>query len=251
SSEEKRWRQNEINERRRLLRKVGIYGDSNRVRNERTREIAFLREQMERLQLDLKVLQARRAQEQREAKRANASAIVARNHPASGPGSLWREQATRQRRHREEAERDNVLLRLAVERQKKVAASLRSLMGKRSSQLTNGCASLVSLCSSKRNTFDVLDFRGDIGTYRELFRDLDAAYRDIDSVFAANGLASMAISPNDVHVREGVQGKYLEFSTYKDLPFAVQDTAQASWDHFKGVEKHQGYGNLYQKSAKV
>ncbi|KAE8981126.1 hypothetical protein PR002_g23918, partial [Phytophthora rubi] len=161
---------------------------------------------------------------------------------------MWREQAARQRRRREEAERDNVLLRLAVERQKKVATDLRSLMSKRSSKLTNEYASLASLCSSQSNSVDVLDFRGDIGDFHELFYHLNVAYRDIDSVFAANGLT--LASPIDVHVREGVEGKYLEFSTYKDLPFALQDTAQASWDYFKGVEKHQGYGNLYQKTAK-
>ncbi|GMF26391.1 unnamed protein product [Phytophthora fragariaefolia] len=136
SSEEKRRRQEEINERRRLLRKTGVYGDSNRVRNERTREIAFLREQMGRLQLDLDVLQRRKAHEQ---SGSNAS---------------------------------------------------------------------------------------------------------IDSVFAANGLTSMTISPDDVHVRQGVEGKYLEFCTYKDLPFTLQDVSEAKWDHFKGVSKHQVYGNF-------
>ncbi|KAJ8527382.1 hypothetical protein ON010_g14881 [Phytophthora cinnamomi] len=55
----------------------------------------------------------------------------------------------------------------------------------------------------------------------------------------------------DVHMREGVDGKYLEFSTYKDLPFGLQDTAQASWEYFKGAEKHMAYGHLYEKMAKV
>ncbi|KAG2933887.1 hypothetical protein PC114_g1261 [Phytophthora cactorum] len=40
-------------EKKRMLRKAGIYSDPNRARNEQTREIAFLREQMEKLQLDL------------------------------------------------------------------------------------------------------------------------------------------------------------------------------------------------------
>ncbi|KAE8970688.1 hypothetical protein PF001_g25946 [Phytophthora fragariae] len=244
-TEEKKRRQKEVNEKRRLLRKAGVYGDPNRIRNERTKEIAFLREQMERLHIDLKVLRTRRTQEQ---SAENATALIVAKSSASVPGSMWREQAARQRRRREEAERDNVLLRLAVERQKKVATDLRSLMSKRSSQLTNEYASLASLCSSQSNSVDVLDFRRDIGDFHELFYHLNVAYRDIDSVFAANGLTHA--SPIDVHVREGVEGKYLEFSTYKDLPFALQDTAQASWDYFKGVEKHQGYGNLYQKTAK-
>ncbi|GMF17916.1 unnamed protein product [Phytophthora lilii] len=214
SSEEKRRRQQEINERRRLLRRAGIYGDSNRVRNERTREIAFLRGQIEKLQLDLQLLQSRQAREQRGGKQTNTTALITRD--SSSMHTIWKEQAVRQRRRREETERDNVRLRLAVERQKKVASSLQGLMQKRSSQL--------------------------------LFCRLDSAYREIDAVFAANGLATMAVFPDDVHVRDS--GKYLEFFTYKDLPFDLQETTEAAWDHFKGVEKHLGYGSLYQKTAK-
>ncbi|KAL3673808.1 hypothetical protein V7S43_001499 [Phytophthora oleae] len=244
SSEEKKKRQKEINERRRLLRKAGVYGDSNRVRNDRTREIAVLKEQMEKLQLHLKVLRSQPAQEEK----TNVTALTARK--ASSVPSVWRDQAVRQRRRREEVERDNVRLKLAVDRQRKVANNLQSLMQKRASQLTNECASLVDTCCSQRNSVDVLDFCGDIGDFRVLFLRLDSAYRDIDSVFAANGLAAMTITPNDVHVREGVDGEYLEFSTYKDLPFAMQDTTEAAWDHFTGVQKHNGNGSLYQKVAK-
>ncbi|KAG7391194.1 hypothetical protein PHYPSEUDO_005555 [Phytophthora pseudosyringae] len=272
SSEEKRKRQRETNERRKLLRKAGVYGNSNRVRNERTREVAVLREQLEKLQLDVKALQRQQTEQQWRAKRAEVTALIAEN--AASVPSIWRDQAVRQRRRRGEAERDNVRLRLAVERQKKVASSLQGLMQKRASQLvrnlgagancqakfntnasivlckTNECASLVSTCCPKRNAVDVLDFCGDIGDFRDLFRRLDSAYRDIDSVFAANGLAALSISPTDVHVREGVDGKFLEFSTYKDLPFDLQDTTEAAWNHFKGVEKHMGNGSLYQKAAK-
>jgi hypothetical protein len=131
-SEERRRKQREANERRKLLRKAGVYGDSNRVRNERTREIAFLKEQTERLQLDLQLLQARRAQEQKEAGEPGTTALIARNEASI---SVWKEQATRQRRRREETERDNVKLRLAVERQRGVASSLKGLMQKRASQL--------------------------------------------------------------------------------------------------------------------
>jgi hypothetical protein len=98
---------------------------------------------------------------------------------------------------------------------------------------------------------DVLDFCGDVEDFRGLFYKLDAAYQDMDAVFAANGLATMSIPIQDVHMREGVDGKYLEFFTYKDLPFGLQDTAQASWEYFQGAEKHMAYGNLYEKAAKV
>uniref|UniRef100_H3GNP0 Uncharacterized protein n=1 Tax=Phytophthora ramorum TaxID=164328 RepID=H3GNP0_PHYRM len=235
--EEKRRRRAE---RKRLLRQAGVYSDPNRARNEQTREIAFLREQMEKLQLNLHVLQNHKT-------RTKTTLLAVTN---SRP-SLWQEQAERQRRRREEAECDNVRLRLAMERQKKVADSLGVLIRKRTRQLNNECASLISQCCANHPVIDVLDFCGDVEDFRELFYRLDAAYRDVDVVFAANGLTSRNIPIEDVHMREGVDGKYLEFFTYKDLPFGLQDTAQVSWDYFKGAEKHMASGNLYQKMAKV
>jgi hypothetical protein len=233
------------NARKTLLRQAGIYSDPNRARNERTREIALLREQIERLTLDLQTLQSRQPLEQKK-----GAALVTRCHK-SPLSCMWEEQAVRQQRRREEAERDNVRLRLAVERQTKVATSLESLMKKRSSQIANECASLMSLCCSRRDTVDVLDFCGDLGDFRELFKRVDDAYRQVDAVFTDNGLARSTTSPGDVHMREGVDGKYLEFTSYKELPYDVQAVREVVWDHFKGVEKHLGVGSIYQKAAKV
>lgn len=56
-NELKQRRRQQINERRRLLRKAGVYADPNRARNGQRAEIACLREQLEKLQLDLQVLQ--------------------------------------------------------------------------------------------------------------------------------------------------------------------------------------------------
>ncbi|KUF96906.1 hypothetical protein AM588_10006325 [Phytophthora nicotianae] len=110
-------------EKKRMLRKAGIYSDPNRARNEQTREIAFLREQLEKLQLDLQVLQ-----------KTKKNGIIAL-HSTTQRLSLWQEQAIRQRRKREQAECDNVRLKLAVERQKKMADSLGLLVRKRTRQL--------------------------------------------------------------------------------------------------------------------
>ncbi|KUF79450.1 hypothetical protein AM587_10010509 [Phytophthora nicotianae] len=225
-------------EKKRMLRKAGIYSDPNRARNEQTREIAFLREQLEKLQLDLQVLQ-----------KTKKNGIIAL-HSTTQRLSLWQEQAIRQRRKREQAECDNVRLKLAVERQKKMADSLGLLVRKRTRQLNNECAALINQCCIERPTIDVSYFCGDVEDFRELFYRIDGAYRDLDAIFASNGLANRSIPIQDVQMREDVDGKYLEFFTYKDLPFGLQDTAQASWDYFKGAEKHMAYGNLYEKSAK-
>ncbi|KAF1772841.1 hypothetical protein GQ600_7253 [Phytophthora cactorum] len=213
------------NARKKLLRQAGIYSDPNKARNERTREITFLHRQIEKLQIDLQLLQSRQTNSQTGVNQPNAVALIA-TRANSQISCMWQEQADRQQRRREAAERDNVRLKFAVERQRKVATSLASLMKKRSTQLSN--------------TVDVLDFCGDIGDFRALFKRVDDAYRDVDAVFQSHGLARSTTSPGDVHMREGVEGKFLEFSSYKILPYEMRAATEAVWEHFKGVEKHLG-----------
>ncbi|KAG3136167.1 hypothetical protein PI126_g17938 [Phytophthora idaei] len=211
TEEEKKRRKTEFNERRRLLRKTGVYGNANRARNERAREIAYQREQMERLQIDLQILQTRHAGKPCSQEKAS---VLAKTNSESKITSMWQELAAQQRRRREEAERDNVLLRLAVERQRKVANTLQSQMKRRATQLTNECASLITTARSRQHSFNVVDFRGDMESFRGLFRRLDDAYQTMDAVFMENGLA------------------------------------EATWKHFKGVEKHLANGSLYEKAEK-
>ncbi|GMF17909.1 unnamed protein product [Phytophthora lilii] len=108
----------------------------------------------------------------------------------------------------------------------------------------------MTLARTKHPVVDVLRLRGDLSEFQGLFERLEASYRRVDDVFMANGLARMTISPVDVHVRERVEGNYLELSSYKVLPFNTRTTAEAAWKHFKGVEKHLGNGSLYEKSEK-
>lgn len=122
------------NARKKLLRRAGIYSDPNRARNVRTREIALLREQIEKLQIDLHTLQSRQTQGQDGTKSKSDCALVRKSCKSQISG-MWQDQALRQQRRREEAERDNVRLKLAVERQRKVANSLQNLMKKRANQL--------------------------------------------------------------------------------------------------------------------
>ncbi|KAE9062928.1 hypothetical protein PF010_g29203 [Phytophthora fragariae] len=126
------------NARKKLLRQAGIYSDPNRARNERTREIALLREQIEELQIDWHTLQNRQG---RDGAKALTDCALIPKSCKSHISSMWQDQALRQQRRREEAERDNVRLKLAVERQRKVASSVQSLMKKRANQLVRGWSS--------------------------------------------------------------------------------------------------------------
>lgn len=66
-------------------------------------------------------------------------------------------------------------------------------------------------------------------------------------MLAANGLAAMEITQQDLHTREGVSGMYLEVFSNKVMPFGLHATAEATWNYFKGSEKHRG--NLYAKAT--
>ncbi|POM74001.1 Hypothetical protein PHPALM_9096 [Phytophthora palmivora] len=96
----------------------------------------------------------------------------------------------------------------------------------------------------------VVEFHGSIGDFKELLRHLDEAYRDVDSVLVANGLATMEDPTHDILIRDGDGGKYLVFFSNKALPFTLQDTREAAWNLFKGTGKNYGDGELYNNAVK-
>ncbi|KAG3136162.1 hypothetical protein PI126_g17935 [Phytophthora idaei] len=171
-----RKRRMELNERKKLLRKAGIYGDDNWMSKDSRLEIAYLHERIEKLHLDFQ---------------------------------------------------------------------------KRASHLTNNCSTFMDFAFSNQHIVRVLSSRsGGARDFPLLFRHLETARQEVDAVFASNGLANMVLTPSDVHIREGVDGKYLEAFSNKVLPFGLRAATEATWDHFKGSEKHRGNGNIYEKTAK-
>ncbi|EGZ27913.1 hypothetical protein PHYSODRAFT_247606 [Phytophthora sojae] len=252
SREEKIRRRMEINEKTRILRKAGVYADSNRVRNGRTREIAFLREQLERLQIDLETLK-----KQKKVGRLSTTAGTSSGQSSYGEVSstsqnskMWQAVLDIQRRRREEAECENIRLKLIVERQRKVADSMTSSLQKRVAGLVNDCSGFIRQNCVQHPLVHVLAFCGDMGDFGELFRHLEAAYQEVDAVFAVNGLVHMVETSDDVHIRAGGDGTYAEAFSNKVLHFGLQVSAEATWDHFKANEKHLGNGNIYEKTAR-
>ncbi|KAG3083058.1 hypothetical protein PI125_g19837 [Phytophthora idaei] len=243
--EDEETKKKKTNERKRLLRKTGVYGDPNRARNARRLEIAYLKEQLEKLQLNLQTLQDQKSR-QNDAQQLTKGTLV----PAAQIPSMWQTIAESQRRRREGSELENVRLKLIVDRQRKVADNLQTLLQKRASQLASECTSFMDANAPKPQIVHVLDFRGDVSDFEALFRLNEAAYREVDAIFADNGLANMVMSPSDVHIREGVGGKYLELFANKLLPFSLSDAREAAWDHFKGTKKHASNGSIYEKAAR-
>ncbi|ETI40141.1 hypothetical protein F443_14435 [Phytophthora nicotianae P1569] len=249
-----------IPERKKVLHAVGVYGNSNRVRNNPRIEILYLKEQLEKLQIDLEVLKkqkegdvtrtraARATPSRRQtyaAQQSTSDAIVATNTPTMT--TVWENIADSQRRRRKKAECENIRLKMVIEHQQKVADNLRNLIQKRASQLGAECSFFTDVNYTNHH---VLDLQGDVGEFQSLFRHLDNAYQELDAVFAANGLNNMVVTRSDVQVRDCAGGKYVELLFNKVLPFNLQDARQATWEHFRGSEKHMGNGRLYQKTVK-
>lgn len=241
----------ETNARHKMLRKAGVYANPNRARNERRREIACLREQVQKLQIDLSVLKQRTGQTQKKRRpQIKADALVSLGN-ATLMAQMWKELAERQQRRRRDSERENVRLKLAVDHQRKLADSLTSLIQKRARQLESECSPFTShLNATHHVVVHALDLCGDRGEFQKLFRRLQTFYEQVDAVLAANGLGSTVLSPSDVHIQEADGGKCLELFANKVLPFTFQDVREATWDHFRGSEKHWGNGSLYEKAAK-
>jgi hypothetical protein len=130
SREEMASRRAEANERKRLLRKAGVYADPNRARNARTKENSALRVQFEKLLIEVKDLRRERDRREQAAQSPPGVLVSAYQVP-----SLWKKLAARQRQRREEAEETNTRLKLAVEHHQKLADAMSSALYRRASQL--------------------------------------------------------------------------------------------------------------------
>ncbi|RLN94303.1 hypothetical protein BBJ28_00003828, partial [Nothophytophthora sp. Chile5] len=229
-------------------------GDPNRARNERKIELVYLREKVAQLELELHAMRLhprtksyvaiRHVEASEEAAAFGQDAV---DSTVALP-DVWQEVASRQRRRREKAERENVRLKLIVENQLKMAKSLESLLQKRAKQQVAECSSPSKPKTSKYSQGRTLDFRADVNDFTELLAHLDKAYHEVDAVFTANALGSMETTHRDARMREGADCMYLDIFANKLMPFGMRATAQAVWSHFKGAEKHRG--NMYEKVAK-
>ncbi|KAG2937137.1 hypothetical protein PC115_g4376 [Phytophthora cactorum] len=245
-----------IKAKKKMVRKAGVYADPNRARNERKLEITYLREKVGQLETELQSVRERSSRPPIELgtlsengrRPAEQSAAHASESQLSTAPSTWKEIASHRRSEREEAERENVRLKLVLASQIKVAKDLESILLKRARQQIAECSASIQrrvdvACPSGHT----LDFRADAADFQGLLQYLDDAYSQVDTVLAANGLTWKEMTLHDVQMREGVNGMYLEVFSNKVLPFGLHATAEATWNYFKGSKKHRG--TLYAKEA--
>ncbi|OWZ24826.1 M96 mating-specific protein [Phytophthora megakarya] len=237
---------------KKLLRKSWATGDSNRARNERRIEVAYLKEKVAQLESELEALQQHRAstklikQDGHEDSTAQDGAMV----PSSmTEQSVWKPVAQQQRKRREKAEIENARLKLVLESQLKAAKSMQMLLLKRAKNQLMECARTVTSDTTDFAAGRMVNYHSNLGDFEDMLVILEGAYREMDAVFCTNGLESMEVTYKDTQVREGDDGIYLDVFSNKVLPFDMDTTAAAVWDHFKGTDKHRG--KVYEKTAKV
>ncbi|ETP39788.1 hypothetical protein F442_12771 [Phytophthora nicotianae P10297] len=232
--------------------KKRIKVNPNRARNERKNELAYLRNKVKQMETELGELHRHHRidnncalTEQTEAGQSNQSVLALTGANSTDVPPFWRDMATRQKLRREKAERENARLKLVLEGQIKLARSMEALLQKRARQQVSECAGHLGKIGAQGRT---LDFLADKRTFDALLTSVDAAYHEVDQVFATNGLIDCETPNHDARMREGANGMYLDINSTKLLPFSKDTVGATVWNHFKGTEKHRG--NLYEKAAK-
>lgn len=92
----------------------------------------------------------------------------------------------------------------------------------------------------------------DKSIFEDLLRTAEVCYGEIDSVFAANGLASMETSYRDAQIKfDDVNGTFLEIIANKVMPFDMQATATAVWQHMTHSMQNIPLRFYYEKHPQV
>ncbi|KAG2874159.1 hypothetical protein PC114_g25433 [Phytophthora cactorum] len=113
------------------------------------------------------------------------------------------------------------------------------ILPKRAKNQLMECARTVTPDTTDFVAGRMVNYHSDLGVFEDMLVILEGAYREMDAVFCTNGLNSMEVTYKDTQVREGDDGIYLDVFSNKVLPFDLDITAKAVWDHFKGADKHK------------
>ncbi|KAG6610186.1 M96 mating-specific protein family [Phytophthora cinnamomi] len=231
-------------------------GDPNRARNERKIELAYLREKVAQLELEMKALKLHPRTQTRAIRQHGEKTSVQTIKQDEGDDStvslydpvqvptVWKEVACRQRRRREKAERENVRLKLILENQIKMAKGLESLLQKRAKQQVVECTSLSQTKKSKYSQGRTLDFRADhrgnmyegkVAKHLETPDTPDTIIEDFAKEFFADSARA------DFHAKQ-VLRRYVEED--REIVIWVASVVPLEFDdqRVKGLGfRHQGY----------
>ncbi|CAI5725155.1 unnamed protein product [Hyaloperonospora brassicae] len=253
-------------------RKAAPY-NSNRARDERKEELIYLRKTVQTMEARLRTLQLsqRRALATyvpaKEASQDTARPLIkgvfqSGGRVMSGPllaedtsddaamGPVWTEIAAHQYQERRRVELENIRLRLILEGQIKMAKSLEKMLTKRTSLRVMESIQGKYLTSLQHRKPTSTEEEDEVAIFARLEKELESALDEVDVVFEANGLAHMESTFADAKVRIENGSTIMEIFANKVVPFGVEVTGHAVWEHFVHSMDHIPSRFVYHKQLK-
>ncbi|RLN51794.1 hypothetical protein BBJ29_009683 [Phytophthora kernoviae] len=260
---------------------------SNRARDARREELVYLRQKVKDLQLqldqlrdthkpqtasapfssvaaplsaaDLKNAKIRKRPSLRTATVATStpsatfSSVAAPMASTASPSHLaavWGDMAQRQALERQKAERENVRLKLVLEKQIKMAKSLERILKKRHNergilQALGGPSKRIRRVAPAPGPNTTRDDRADFDI---LLSGIDKSRQEVDAVFEANGLGRMETAHRTAKIEhDATRGMVMEIYANKVMPFDMPTTGKAVWRHFAHSMDHMPHRTYYEK----
>ncbi|KAG2828106.1 hypothetical protein PC116_g12904 [Phytophthora cactorum] len=255
--------------------------NSNRARDERKEELIYLRKTVQTMEARLRTLQLSqrralvapapapaRAVPQGEAQTftegAFALAALQGHAVMSEPplscedmkedaamGPVWTEIAARQYQERRRVELENIRLKLILEGQIKMAKSLEKMLTKRTSLRVMESIQGKYLTSLQHRKPTSTEEEDEAAIFARLEKELETALDEVDVVFEAIGLSRMEKTYADAQVRRENGTTVMEIFANKVVPFSVEATSHAVWEHFVHSMDHIPSRFVYQKQLKT
>ncbi|KAF4315628.1 hypothetical protein G195_010874 [Phytophthora kernoviae 00238/432] len=253
--------------------------NSNRARDERKEELIYLRKMVQTMEARVRTLQL----SQRRALSATATPVPTPsphgeaqtftegafalaalqghgvgNMPLTAEdmiedkamGPIWTEIAARQYQERRRVELENIRLKLIMEGQIKMAKSLEKMLTKRTSLRVMESIQGKYLTSLQHRKPTSTEEEDEVAIFKRLEKELETALDEVDVVFEANGLARMEKTYADAQVRRENGTTVMEIFANKVVPFSVEVTSDAVWEHFVHSMDHIPSRFVYQKQLK-
>ncbi|RLN95914.1 hypothetical protein BBJ28_00010520 [Nothophytophthora sp. Chile5] len=260
---------------------------SNRARDARREELVYLRQKVKDLQLHLDQLRdthkprtasapfssvaappcaatalkakaAAKPSALRNAKLASTpsatfSSVAAPMASTASPSHLaavWGDMAQRQAQERQKAERENVRLKLVLERQIKMAKSLEHILKKRHNdrditKALGGPSKRIRRVAPAPGPIATRDDRAD---FDMLLSGIEQSRQELDAVFEANGLGRMESAHRTAKIaHDATRGMVMEIYANKVMPFDMPTTGKAVWRHFAHSMDHMPHRTYYEK----
>lgn len=251
--------------------------NSNRARDERKYELIYLRRHAEELEAQLHELRGRAKPFLGCGLHAHQlSAATSSSLAGCHGGTTWKETARRLCAERQMSEKENIRLRLLVDRQLKTARRLEKMVvRKRGAKIkvtvpetvsSSEGASVSAVTTDERDPrelrrsllMDMMPnpvlFDSTEQTFEMLLRGTERARDEVDAVFSANGLSRIDKAYRSAKVeQDSTNGTGLEFVASKLLASDVNTVHQAAWRHFGYSQPQMPYRTLseYHDERKV